>query len=218
MKSLRTLLYSSAIACALWGMSIASESSQYQIVPNWLKPPAGMTTIGNGHGDVAVDSKGLIYVSAGGAKAGVQIYDEKGNYLRNLKNAPGDFHGFVIRQENGEDILLGSRLGGSSILKLDLEGNVKLTIDCIKTVPEKYMTEKKGRKFFRLTSVDLAPNGDIYTVDGYGKDYIHVFNSKGEYKTTFGGREAPYNLKTVTKSTSTNALAQLVFYAVIAPT
>lgn len=51
------------------------------------------------HGDIAVSSKKKLYVSVqGGSKAGVQMSDNKGNYLRNVPNAPTDFHGFVIRK------------------------------------------------------------------------------------------------------------------------
>lgn len=35
--------------------------------------------------------------------------------------------------------------------------------------------------------------------DGYATDYVHRFNAKGEYLATFGGKEAPYNFKTLHK-------------------
>ena len=34
----------------------------------------------------------------------------------------------------------------------------------------------------------LAPNGDFYVTDGYGAGYIHRYNIKGEYVSTFGGK------------------------------
>ena len=37
------------------------------------------------------------------------------------------------------------------------------------------------------TNLAIAPNGDIYVGDGYGSSYVNVYNSKGEYKFTFGG-------------------------------
>ena len=55
------------------------------------------------HGDVAVSSAGEIYVSVQDPKAGVQVYSADGKWIRNVKGAPNDFHGFVIRkQEDGE--------------------------------------------------------------------------------------------------------------------
>ena len=157
-----------------------------------IHPAEGMDTIGSTHGEIAVDKSGLIYVSVtGGDKAGVQIFDSEGKYLRNLKNAPNDLHGFVIHEENGKEFLYGSRLVAQSIIKMDLQGNVLLTIKGSE-IPDKYKHPKK--KNLKLTSVDVGPNGDIYAVDGYGQDYIHRFDKSGKYLGTFGGRKAPYNL------------------------
>ena len=153
-------------------------------------PPDGMKTVGNAHGEIAVDSSGLIYVSvSGGDKAGVQIYDADGKYLRNLPDAPKDLHGFVINKEENGEYLYGSCMADQSIVKISLEGKLVLKISG-DSIPAKYKTKKKG---LRLTSADVGPNGDIYVVDGYGLDYIHRFDKEGKYKETFGGRVAPYN-------------------------
>lgn len=79
-------------------------SAHYSLVKFWASVPTYEKQIGNMHGDIAVSSKNKVYVSVqGGSKAGVQMYDNKGNHLRNVPNAPTDFHGFVIRKtESGE--------------------------------------------------------------------------------------------------------------------
>lgn len=165
----------------------------YHPVDKWLKPPKGLEHIGDGHGEIAVDSTGLIYVSVtSGAKAGVQIYDEKGAYLRNLPNAPNDLHGFVIHREEGGEFLYGATMNAGTVVKMDLDGKVLMTIPSSK-IPDQYKKKKKGKLNLKLTSADVAPNGDIYVVDGYGSDYIHRFRKNGDYLSTFGGRAAPYN-------------------------
>lgn len=59
--------------------------------------------MGNQHGDIAISSKGEAYVSVMDPKAGVQVYGPDGKWLRNLPDAPDDFHGFVIKkQADGE--------------------------------------------------------------------------------------------------------------------
>jgi hypothetical protein len=68
---------------------------------------------------------------------------------------------------------------------MDLEGKVLLDIP-VHIGP--------GGKALKLTGCDVAPNGDIYAVDGYGKDYIFVFNKKGEFRRIYGGKQAPLNL------------------------
>ena len=103
--------------------------ANYTVVPNWAKVPTGETQIGNMHGDVAVSSKGEVYVSVqGGSKAGIQVYSAKGKYLRNVLGAPGDFHGFVIKKLSDGEYIYGARLGGQNILKLTLDGKVMLDI------------------------------------------------------------------------------------------
>lgn len=46
----------------------------------------------------------------------------------------------------------------------------------------------------KLTSADVAPNGDIYVVDGYGTSWIFVFDSTGKFKKQFGGPDEPFAL------------------------
>ena len=38
------------------------------------------------------------------------------------------------------------------------------------------------------TETAIAPNGDIYVADGYGKDYIFQYDAQGRYIRHFGGR------------------------------
>jgi peptidylamidoglycolate lyase len=38
------------------------------------------------------------------------------------------------------------------------------------------------------TETAIAPNGDIYVADGYGKDFIIRYNAAGKYLGHFGGR------------------------------
>ena len=136
------------------------------------------------HGDVAINSKGEVYVSVqGGPKAGVQVYSAKGKYLRNVPGAPNDFHGFVIRKLDDGEHIYGPRLGGQNILKLTLDGKVKLNIPA-SAIPNEH---KNGNRV-RLTAMDVAPNGDLFVVDGYSSDKIHHFDKTGKYANSFGGK------------------------------
>ncbi|MCB1091913.1 MAG: hypothetical protein KDL87_10300, partial [Verrucomicrobiae bacterium] len=169
--------------------------------PDPLKLPQGMNELGNQHGDVAVSSKGDIYVSLmQGLRSGVQVYSADGTYLRNLPNAPTDFHGFVIHRGSDGEFLYGPQLGAGKILKMNLEGEVVMTIPG-DAIPQKYwnVNPKSKQAALRLTGCDVAPNGDIYVTDGYATDYVHRFNAKGEYLASFGGKAAPYNFKTLHK-------------------
>lgn len=156
-----------------------------------------MSEIGDSHGDVAIAPNGNIYVSVqGGERSGLQVYDKRGQYLRNLPDAPTDFHGFIITKAGGKDAyILGARLQGQEIVKLDLAGKVLMRIPST-SIPDRYKGNNvNGDLSVRLTGVAAAPNGDIYAVDGYGRDFIHHFARDGQYLGTFGGVEAPWNFK-----------------------
>ena len=175
-------------------LALPVAAANYAVVPNWAKVPTGEKQIGNMHGDVAVSSKGEVYVSVqGGPKAGVQVYSPAGKYLRNVPGAPTDFHGFVIRDVGDGDHIYGARLGGGNILKLTLGGVVKLDIPSAR-IPN---TQKNGGRV-RLTAMDVAPNGDLFVVDGYSSDRIHHFDKAGKYIKSFGGKKK-FGTKTLHK-------------------
>lgn len=188
MKKTITLLTFTALATVL------SAGPKYEAVADWVKLPEGRDKIGNMHGDVAVSSTGEVYVSVMDAKAGLQVYGNDGKWIRNVKGAPSDLHGFVIRKQEDGEFIYGPRLGGQEILKLTLDGKVVLRIPA-STIPDKF----KNRGRVRLTGMDVAPNGDLYVTDGYSSDYVHRFDKTGKYLASFGGRGEPYKFRTLHK-------------------
>jgi hypothetical protein len=174
---------------------VEAEGPKYEVVSGWLKPPEGMTSIGNSHGDVAIASNGDVYISVGGKKGGIQVYDKSGKYLRNLPGAP-NFHGFVIHKDKDSEFIIGGAY--ASAVKLGLDGKKLLTIKG-DVVPEEFKNKRKDKSFVRFTAADVAPNGDIYVTDGYSSDFIHRFDSTGKYIQSFGGKKAPYNIRTLHK-------------------
>ena len=175
--------------------------STWEAGPDPLHLPEGLPSLGNQHGDIAISSKGDIYVSLmQGLRGGVQVYAADGTYLRNLPEAPLDFHGFVIQAGDDGEFLYGPQLGAGKIVKMTLEGKVVMTIPG-ESIPKKYwqVNPKNQEAALRLTGCAVAPNGDIFVTDGYASDYVHRFNAKGEYLASFGGKEAPYHFKTLHK-------------------
>jgi hypothetical protein len=79
-------------------------------------------------------------------------------------------------------------LGEQKVIKCDLEGKVILTI------PTSEFPADKIGKGLKLTNCDVAPNGDIYVVDGYGQSHIFVFSREGKFKAVFGGPGEPLKL------------------------
>ncbi len=175
------------------------HAAEYKAIPDWLKLPEGKPQLGNQHGDVAVSSKGEIYVSVMDPKAGLQVYGNDGKFIRNVPDAPSDFHGFVIHKNSEGEFIYGPRLGGQTIVKLTLEGKNVLTIPA-SAIPDEFKNkDKDGKPILRMTGMDVAPNGDLFVTDGYASDYVHQFDKTGKYLKSFGGKKEPYNFKTLHK-------------------
>ena len=173
---------------------------EYQAVADWLTLPPGRAQLGTMHGDIAVSSRGEVYVSVEDPQAGVQVYAPDGRFLRNVPNAPPDFHGFVIRRGADGEFIYGARLRGQEVLKLALDGTVALTIPA-SAIPDtfKVRNARSGQLAVLFTGVDVAANGDIYVADGYASDYIHRFDRGGKYLASFGGKGEPYKFNTLHK-------------------
>jgi len=167
--------------------STAAAEVAYELVPNFITPPPGKETIGNGHGEIAVDSAGKVYVSVQEANAGIQVYGKDGKFIKALE-LPASLHGFVIRKDGDGEFIFAAVLGEQKVIKCDLEGKVLMTI------PTSEFPADKIGKGLKLTNCDVAPNGDIYVVDGYGQSHIFVFGRDGKFKSVFGGPGEPLKL------------------------
>jgi hypothetical protein len=170
----------------------ASAEVAYEFQPDFIKPPPGKTEIGNGHGEIACDSAGNFYVSVQEKDAGIQVYDKTGTFVKALA-LPDSLHGFVVRKDGDGEYLFGAVLKEQKVIKAKLDGSVVMTI------PTSEFPADKRAKGLKLTNCDVAPNGDIYVVDGYGQSYIFVFNREGKFKAVFGGPEEPLKLKNAHK-------------------
>ena len=180
-------------ALVLFSSHLSAEVT-YTPAPDFITPPPGKQTIGDGHGEIRVDKAGLIYISVQGQpEGGIQVYSPEGKYLRHLAGTPGSLHGFVIHQEEAGEFIYAAVLGESRVLKMTLDGKVVLEI------PKTSFPAEQSSTGLKLTSCDVAPNGDIYVVDGYGKDWIFMFAKDGTFKTVFGGRGEPLKLSNTHK-------------------
>ena len=190
----KTLVFLLA-ACA-----VSTVSASYSPIADWLKLPAGRPQLGNMHGDIAVSSKGEVFVSVQDAAAPLQVYREDGAFVRSLTAAPADLHGFVIAQQPDGEFIYGVSLRGQTVVKMTLEGAIVMTIGSSSFPDElKVRNARSNQLALLLTSVTVADNGDLYVADGYASDYIHRFDRHGRYVTSFGGKAPPYSFNTLHK-------------------
>src|SRR5688572_24825992 len=178
----------------------ASAATDFTAVADCLKLPEGRANLGNMHGGVAVSSPGEVYVSVQDPTAGLQVYASDGKFLRNVPNAPSDFHGFVIRKQADGEFIYGATMRGQTVVKMRLDGGIVMTIGS-SSIPDQFKVTnaRSGQLALLLTGLDVAPNGDIYVTDGYASDFIHRFDRNGKYLSSFGGKAAPYSFNTLHK-------------------
>ena len=112
MKSILSVPVPTAFAVIVLTCTAALQAApDYAFVPGFIRPQAGKETIGNGHGEIQVDSKGNIYVSVEGQpEGGLQVYSPKGEYVKNLK-LPASLNGFSIRKTAEGEFIYGAVLG-----------------------------------------------------------------------------------------------------------
>ena len=209
---MKNLVLTTALALtALLGSAYAVE---YKAQKDLVRLPDVNSKPTNQHGDVAISSKGEVYVSTMDPNAGVQVFSQDGKFLRNVPGAPNDFHGFVIRKVHDGEFIFGPRVEAHTIVKMTLDGKKVLEIPA-SAIPDEFKlvrpATKKGPKgepvpfadagkpYVRMTAMDIAPNGDLYVADGYASDYVHRFDRNGKYLKSFGGKKDPYGFRTLHK-------------------
>jgi hypothetical protein len=181
---------------ALAGTALADEQTpslvlgegahKYECIHDWLVPPASIKW-GDTQG-VAQDAKGNIYIShtvGGGSekKDAIVVFDKKGKFLSSWGDRfAGGGHGLDIRKEGGEEFLYHCDTAHRLVVKTTLDGKVIWE----KGVPQEPGVYKNGAPFIP-TNVALAPHGDFYITDGYGSNWIHQYDVKGNWIRTFGG-------------------------------
>ncbi len=156
---------------------------KYEWIPNWAKLPEGMKYVGSTHGNVGVDAQDRVYFNTDTENA-VMIFEQGGKFVKAWGKEFKGAHGMKIAKDGDKEVLWLCSLGRNEVIKLTLDGEVLLTIP----FPEKSGVYKaKGE--YKPTGVAIAPNGDVYVGDGYGKSWVHQWNGKGEYIRSWNGSE-----------------------------
>ncbi len=154
---------------------------KYEWIAGWAKLPTGMT-FGNTHGGIVVDSRGRIYMNTDTENA-VIVFDRDGKFIKTWgKDFKGGTHGMAIGKDNGQEVLFLGHIGRNEVVKTTLDGEVLATFP----YPESAGIYKDAKEF-KPTGVAVAPNGDVYATDGYGRWWVHRYNTKGQYLGSFGG-------------------------------
>src|SRR5881296_2511553 len=169
---------------------LGSGKHRYEWVRGWGTLPGGMK-YGSTHGGVVVDSQNRVYVSTDGDQS-IIVFDRDGKYVRSMgrewkpdRDANGT-HDMQVHKDHGEEFIYLVSLFRHEFAKITLQGNVVW----VRGFPEKSGVYK-AKEEFRPTGITVAPNGNVYVTDGYGTNYIHHYDGKGEYLNSWGGKCGP---------------------------
>jgi len=163
---------------------VGEGANTYQSVPNWCQIPEGRKNLGPTHGGVIVDKKGEIYFSMNSGDEGLLVYGADGKMIKGIggKDLVG-IHGICLNEENGEEFIYGAMNDKGKVVKLKLDGTVVWTIG-VPMESGKY----KAANQYHPTGVAVGPDGTVYIADGYGQNWIHVFDANQKYVKSFGGQ------------------------------
>ncbi len=180
--SLSMAAFFAAPAWAQNELVLGHNNKRYRIDTAWSKADVARYPVNDCH-EMVQDSKGRILLLTNETKNNVLVYDKSGRLLQTWGSEYPGAHGLSLFKEGGDDVLFICDNNRHQVIKTTIDGRVLMVLDYPKetgayTKPEEYIP----------TETAIAGNGDIYVADGYGKDFIIQYNSKGEYIRHFGGR------------------------------
>lgn len=191
-----------SLASSAEAVKIGSGKATYTLDSDWGKLP---NTMKYGLGcAIVVDSKDRIIVTSRSANPCVAIFDRDGKLLETWAKDFSDKIGFTpqevastahglywSKEKDGEFLYWTENVSGQKdkrigarVYKTDMQGKVLFQIG---NVAKESDTSVKF-DFTNPTDVAIAPNGDIYVVDGYGSQKVHRFDKNFKLIKTMGGR------------------------------
>jgi hypothetical protein len=155
----------------------------YRIVKGWGSLPEG-TVFGGTHGAIAQDNAGHIYVSTQ-SETGVLVYSTDGALIKTIAGDFPEVHSMVHADEDGTEYLYCTVQKGTPaenwlFIKMKTDGTVVQKITAPAEAGFKVPNE------WRITAAVPAPDGSIFIANGYGDSRIFRFDSKGQFKASYG--------------------------------
>jgi len=160
-----------------------SGQHSYELVEGWGHLPEHVK-FGNTHG-VAEDSQGRIYVhNQSPTGHSMVVFDGDGAFITAWgKEFAKGAHGLQLLKEGSGEFLYLALTDEHRCVKTTLDGEVVWEL---RYPAESGLYESENE--YVPTNIAIAPNGDFYIADGYGKSYIHHYNRKAEYLNSWGGK------------------------------
>ena len=161
---------------------LGHNNKRYRINTRWSQADVSRFPVNDCH-EMVQDQKGRLLLLTNETRNNVLIYDKNGKLLDAWGTVYPGAHGLTLFNENGTDVLFICDNNRHQVIKTTIDGKVLMTLD----YPRETGLYGKAEEYIP-TETAIAPNGDIYVADGYGKDFIIQYDPQGRYIRHFGGR------------------------------
>lgn len=161
--------------------TIGHGKFRYRINARWCKANADTHPVKNCH-EMVFDKSGRIFMTTDDTRNNILIFNKDGVVLDTWGHDYPGAHGLTYHDENGAEMLFIADYERHQVIKTTLNGDVVRTFEW-PADSGKY----KDQSEFRPTETAVAPNGDVFVADGYGKDFIVHYDHDGKVKNIFGG-------------------------------
>lgn len=161
---------------------IGHHTHQYRLIRGWGDLDPQSHPVNDCH-EMVIDRGGRIFLLTNECKNNILIYDRSGKLLGSWGHRYPGAHGLTLHDGAEGEVLFITDYERHQIIKTDLEGHVKMTLDYpvetgVYAGPEQYLP----------TETAVAPTGDIYVCDGYGLQYVIQYDGRGRYVRHWGGK------------------------------
>lgn len=161
---------------------LGHNNKRYRINTKWSQLNAAQYPVKDCH-EMVQDQQGRIILLTNETKNNVILYDKSGKLINSWGHDYPGAHGLTLFNKNGTDVLFICDNELHQVIKTTTDGKQLMKLN----YPKEINAYSKAEEYIP-TETAIAPNGDIYVADGYGKDFIIQYDYKGNYIRHFGGR------------------------------
>ena len=164
------------------GPEVGHGDFRYRVDKTWGDQDPARIPVKDCH-EMIQDSRGRLLMLTNDTHNNVLIYDRSGKVLETWGHDFPGAHGLTLTREGGEEFLFITCNSRHQVFKTTLDGRILMTLD----YPAETGVYAKAEEYVP-TEVAVAPNGDFYVADGYGKNYIMQYDYSGKLIRFWGGK------------------------------
>ena len=157
---------------------------KYKVDKNWGVQDPNNFPVKDCH-EMVLDKNQRLIMTTTHPKNNILIYDRSGKILDAWGTTFPGAHGLTLVEEGTEEFLFITDPNSHKVCKTTLKGQILMTFE----TPREVAAYEKTNQF-KPTETAVAPDGDIYIADGYGKDFIMQYDAEGNFIRHFGGHGA----------------------------